>query len=57
MNSSYLQVAISTSRTEAVTSMMPAAQDSKQVKRIVGLDPHYLQFSCSRNFQPRELKA
>ena len=51
------QVAISTSRTEAVTSMMPAAQDSKQVKRIVGLDPHYLQFSCSRNFQPRELKA
>ena len=44
MNSSYLQVAIYTLRTEVVTSVTPAAQDSKQVKRIVGLDPFSLQF-------------
>ena len=40
MNSSYLQVAISTMRTEVATSVMPAIHDPMQVKRIAGLDPH-----------------
>ena len=40
MNSSHLQVATSTMRTEVATSVMPPTQDSMQVKRIAGSDPY-----------------